>query len=59
MDRTAEIPMPAFAARHEHNWIVIRRVDKIVDGENVTYIFYECVNPGCPNPNRMDIERHG
>ena len=40
-------------AAHVHQWILVRTETR----KNGTYKFYECVAAGCPNPNRMEIER--
>lgn len=43
-------------ARHKHKYITVRTVTKVVDGKTVTYYFMECVNPGCPKPNKMEVK---
>lgn len=38
-------------AKHVHNYQLVRTVQK----KGKTYYFYECLNPGCPQPNKMEI----
>lgn len=44
-------------AKHTHNYQLVRTETKIVKGKTITYKFFECVNPGCPNPDTMAVER--
>lgn len=46
---------------HQHNYIAKRSSVRYETVGGVRYrittTFLECVNPGCPDPDRMDISR--
>lgn len=44
-------------AGHQHNYQVVRRVPGKDENGSYTIVFAECLNPGCPAPNRSWVER--
>jgi hypothetical protein len=43
-------------AKHSHNYIVVRTVTKKdpKTGKVTTFKFMECINAGCPSPNKVE-----
>jgi hypothetical protein len=41
---------------HRHDYKLIRKTTAVIRGQTVIYKFYKCSNPGCPEPDKMDIE---
>lgn len=39
-------------SKHTHNWVLTRTVHN----PKHIYRFYECVNPGCPQGDKMEVE---
>lgn len=44
------------APRHIHRYSLVRKTTAIVNGKLVTYLFYKCQNPGCPQPDTMEVK---
>ena len=39
-------------SKHSHNYVEVRRVKH----GGKTYVFLKCNTPGCPDPNKMNVE---
>lgn len=37
---------------HKHHWVLVRTAKS---GKKTIH-FFECVNPGCPNPHKAEVK---